>query len=233
MTTPTLSGPGAGEEDQPDQPRTRDLPRRQDHALRRVRPQRHLRAHRRGLLRDGRAAGARHQAVGHRLLEQEPGVLPRRVARLQLGPRPHAGRGDRRRAGQQAPDAHWRQRRRRYRRHRRGPVRPPDAPQHPDHLHRREQRLLRPDEGPAVADGRPRVEAQERRGQRPAADGPVRAGHPAGRDVRGAVVLGRQEAAVGAAQGRHRATRARCSSTSFRRASRSTITRARRRATPT
>ncbi len=43
------------------------------------------------------------QAVGHRLLEQEPGLFPRRGARLQHRPRPHAVGRDRRDAGQ--PDA--------------------------------------------------------------------------------------------------------------------------------
>ena len=33
---------------------------------------------------------AGHQAVGDRLLEQEPGLLPRRLARLQHRPRPDA-----------------------------------------------------------------------------------------------------------------------------------------------
>ena len=38
----------------------------------------------------------RHQALGHRLLEQESRVLPEPGARVQLGPRPHAVAGDRR-----------------------------------------------------------------------------------------------------------------------------------------
>ena len=44
----------------------------------------------------------RHQAVGHRLFEQEPGLFPRRIARVQLGPRAHAVGRHRRHAGQSA-----------------------------------------------------------------------------------------------------------------------------------
>ena len=70
--------PRSKEEEEPHRPRDAALSRRQDHALRRVRPQRHLRAHHRCVLRDGRRPEAGHQALGHRLLEQEPGVLPGR-----------------------------------------------------------------------------------------------------------------------------------------------------------
>ena len=45
---------------------------------------------------------ARAEALGHRLLEQEPGVLPQPVARLQLRARPHAVGRDRRDARQHA-----------------------------------------------------------------------------------------------------------------------------------
>ena len=45
---------------------------------------------------------AGHQAVGHRLLEQEPGLLPGRLARLQRRPRPHAVGRHRRDARQPA-----------------------------------------------------------------------------------------------------------------------------------
>jgi hypothetical protein len=78
------------QESESHRPRAADLSRRQDDALRRLRPQRDLRAHHRRVLRDGHRPEAGHQAVGHRLLEQEPGVLPRRLARLQLRARPHA-----------------------------------------------------------------------------------------------------------------------------------------------
>ena len=48
------------------------------------------------------------QAVGHRLLEQEPGLLPRRLARLQRRPRPHAVGRHRRDARQPQADRHRR-----------------------------------------------------------------------------------------------------------------------------
>ena len=137
-----------------------------------------------------------HQAVGHRLLEQEPGVLPRQLARLQRRARPHAVGRHRRDAGEQEADRHRRQRRRRHRRDRHRPVRAPDAAQPADHLHHRGQRLLRPDQGPVLADRRSRLEAEDRRRQRPAADRHLRAGDRARRDVRRALVLGRQEAAA-------------------------------------
>ncbi len=177
-------------------PRTHHLQGRQDDALRRLRPQRDFRAHHRRVLRDGRRSDAGRQAVGHRLLEQEPGVLPRRLARLQRRPRPDAVGRHRRDARQQEADRDRHQRRRRHRRDRHRPVRAPDAPQPADHLHHRGQRLLRPDQGPVLADGRRRLEAEDRRRQRPAADRHLRAGDRARRDVRRALVLGRQEAAA-------------------------------------
>ena len=104
MTTPTTQPrPGGGEEGEPDRPRDRGVPRRQD--ARSAPAAATTRSRSASSRRSSRWASTRagHQAVGHRLLEQEPGVLPRAVARLQLGARPHAGRGDRRRAGEQAP----------------------------------------------------------------------------------------------------------------------------------
>ena len=177
--------------------------RRQDDAVRRLRPQRDLRAHHRRVLRDGHRSEAGRQAVGHRLLEQEPGVLPRRLARLQRRPRPHAVGRHRRDARQPEADRHRHQRRRRHRRDRHRPVRPPDAPQPADHLHHRGQRLLRPDQGAVLADRRPRLEAEERRRQRPAADRHLRAGDRARRDVR--------------RRARSRATRSSCCRSSRRR----------------
>ena len=188
--------------------RTADLQGRQDDAVRRLRPQRDLRAHHRRLLRDGHRSQAGRQAVGHRLLEQEPGVLPRRLARLQRGARPHAVGRHRRDAGQPQADRHRHQRRRRHRRDRHRPVRAPDAPQPADHLHHRGQRLLRPDQGAVLADRRSRLEAEDRRGQRPAADRHLRAGDRARRDVRRPLVLRRQEAAALAAEGGARRTAA-------------------------
>ena len=109
--------------------RAAGLQGRQDDAVRRMRAQRHFRAHHRRVLRDGRRSQAGHQAVGHRLLEQEPGVFPRRLARLQRRARPDAVGRHRRDAGQPEAHRHRRQRRRRHRRHRHRPVRAPDAPQ--------------------------------------------------------------------------------------------------------
>ena len=131
-------------------------------------------------------------------------------ARLQLRPRPDAVGRHRRDARQPEADRHRRQRRRRHRRDRHRPVRAPDAAQPADHLHHRGQRLLRPDQGAVLADRRPRLDAEERRRQRPAADRHLRAGDRARRVVRRALVLGRQEAAAVDPQGvaeppRHRA----------------------------
>ena len=103
--------------------------------------------------------------------------------------------------------AHRRQRRRRHGRDRHRPVRAPDAPQPADRLHHRGQRLLRPDQGPVLADRRPRLEAEDRRRERPAADRHLRAGDRARRDLRRALVLGRQEAAAVAPEGGARAPR--------------------------
>ena len=87
-------------QDQPHRAYRARLSRRQDHALRRLRPQRHLRAHYRRLVRDGHSARARGEDVGHRLLVEEPGVLHEPLAQLQLRARTHAVGDDRRGAGQ-------------------------------------------------------------------------------------------------------------------------------------
>ena len=105
-------------------------------------------------------------------------------------------------ANQQA-DRDRHQRRRRHRRDRHRPVRPPDAPQPADHLHHRGQRLLRPDQGAVLADRRPRLEAQDRRRQRPAADRHLRAG--------------RSSSARRSSRARSRATRSSCCRSSRRR----------------
>ena len=88
----------AAEEGQSHQPRARGLPRGEDDTLRGMRSQRDHRAHHRRVLRDGRRAHARAQALGHRLFEQEPGVLPEHGARVQLRARAHAVGGHRRAA---------------------------------------------------------------------------------------------------------------------------------------
>jgi hypothetical protein len=74
---------------------------------------------------------------GHRLLEQEPGVFPRRLARLQLRSRPHAVGRHRAPCSRTEDDRDRDQRRRRHRRDRHRPVRPHDAAQRPDGLHHR------------------------------------------------------------------------------------------------
>ncbi len=174
-------------------------------------------------------AGCGHNAISERIIDAffEMGVDPKRVMKLSgigcsskspayflnpshgfnsvHGRMPSVATGamlaNKRHAGD------WRQRRRRHRRDRHRPVRPPDAAQSAAHLHHRGQRLLRPDEGAVLADGRPRLEGEERRRQRPAADRHVRAGDRARRVVRRAVVLGRQEAAAVGPQGRDLAPR--------------------------
>ena len=78
--------------------------RRQDHAVRRLRPQRDFRAHHRRDVRDGRVARARGQAQRDRLLVQEPGVFHEPLAQLQFRARAHALGGDRRDARQSQPD---------------------------------------------------------------------------------------------------------------------------------
>ena len=59
MTTTSSSGAGRRPQGEPDRPRDGRLPRRQEHAVRRLRAQRDLRADRRGLLRDGRRRPSR------------------------------------------------------------------------------------------------------------------------------------------------------------------------------
>ena len=150
----------------------------------------------------------RHQAVGNRLLEQEPGLFSRRIARVQLGAWTHAVCRHGRHARESEADRHWHQRRRRHRRNRDRPVRSPDAAQRSDDLHHRGQRLLRLDEGAVLADRRRRLDLEERRRQRSDPDRHVHAGHRAGRVVRGALVLGRQEAAAVDPEGGARRTAA-------------------------
>ncbi len=171
------------------------LSRRQDHPVRGLRPQCDFRAHHRCHVRNGRAARARNQAQRHWLFVEEPGVLHEPLAQLQRGARTHAVGGDRRGAGQSSSDGARRERRRRHRFHRHRPVRPPDAAQSADHLHHRRQRRLRPDQGPVLRHRRSGLKAEDRRHQRPAADRYLRHGDHAGSDLRGPVVLRRQEAA--------------------------------------
>ena len=68
MATTTAPPPP---EKQPHRAGRPQLQGQQDHALRRLRPQRHLRAHRRSLLRDGRASPNGRQVQRHRLLLED------------------------------------------------------------------------------------------------------------------------------------------------------------------
>ena len=52
----------------------------------------------------GHRAAQGGEAVGHRLLVEDAGLLPARGARLQQRPRPHAGGGDRSECRQRRPD---------------------------------------------------------------------------------------------------------------------------------
>ena len=72
-------------------------------------------------------------------------------------------------------------------------------------LHRREQRRLWPDQGPVLRHRRPRLEIEARRGQRRQLHRPGGHGAAARRDLRGALVLRRQDPAGAADQGRDRA----------------------------
>ena len=102
---------------------------------------------------------------GHRLLVEDARLLPRRLARLQHRARPHAVGADRRQPRQPRPALPRRVRRRRLGVDRPRPVRARDAARRQHDLHRREQRRLRPDQGPVLGHGGPRLEVQERRGQ--------------------------------------------------------------------
>ena len=127
-----------------------------------MRPQCHLRAHHRRALRNGSAAGTADEAVRHRLLVEEPSLLPVARAQLQQRARTYAIGGDRRAAGQQDDEGARRLGRRRYGLDRRGSVRSPDAPQSAADLHHRRQRRVRPDQRPVFGDSRSWVEAEDR-----------------------------------------------------------------------
>ena len=165
-------------QDQPHRPCDPGLPRRQEHAVRRLRTQRRLRAHHRGLLRDGHPARARDEDERHRLLVQIAGVLHVALLQLQLGAWPHALGGHGRAAGQQDDALDRPERRRRHRVDRHGPVHPPAAAQCADDLHCGRQRRLWADQGPVLRHRRHRLQAEERRGQRASRHRHLRAGHP-------------------------------------------------------
>ena len=166
-------------------------------------------------------AGCGHNAISERIIEcfYEMGVEPWSVAKFSgIGcsskiarPTSWASRTASTRVHGRMPSVatgamlanrndagHRRHRRRRYGVHRHRPVHAPAAPQSADDLHHRGQRRVRPDQGPVLGDRRSRLEAEDRRDQRSAAVRLLRAGAAVGRDVRGALLLRRQEAAAGA-----------------------------------
>ena len=100
-------------------------------------------------------------------------------------------------------------------------------------LHRREQRRVRPDQGPVLGDRRQGLEGQARRGQLRLADRSGRDGAAARRHLRRAQLLRRQGAARAADQGGDPAQGRRLHRRASRRASRSTTTPARPRASIT
>ena len=93
------------------------------------------------------------------------------------------------------------------------PVRPRDPARRQHGLHRREQRRVRPDQGPVLGDRRPRLEGKARRDQQRLLDRPRRDGDAARRDLRGALVLRRQGRSSCRSSRRRSSTRARRSST--------------------
>ena len=98
------------------------------------------------------AAAPDRQALRHRLLVEDADLLPRQVARLQQRARPHAVGADRRQSRQSRADLSRRLGRRRFGLDRPRPVRPLHPPRRQHGLYRREQRRLRPDQGPVLGD---------------------------------------------------------------------------------
>ena len=159
--------------------------RRQDlDPVRRLRPRLDLGRAGAGLLGARHRAAPRRQALGHRLLVEDARLLPRRLARLQHRARPHAVGADRRQPRQPRAALPRRQRRRRLGVDRPRPVRPRDAARREHDLHRREQRRLRPDQGPVLGHRRPGQQEQEGRGQQRHRDRPGGDGAAARRELR-------------------------------------------------
>ena len=158
------------------------------------------------------AAAPRRQALGIGCSSKTPDYFSRRQPRLQHRARPHALGADRRQPRQPrllylgvSGDGDFGVDRPR-------PVRARHAPRREHGLHRREQRRLRPDQGPVLGDRRP---GKSKKGdQRRQPGGPDRDGAAARRDLRRARLLRRQGAARAADQGAMRAPAARPSSTS-------------------
>ena len=193
--------------------------RGRDHdALRRLRARFDHRRHHPGVLGPVDLSIQGGEAVGHRLLVEDAGVLPARGARPQRRARPHARARHRRERGQPRPHLHRHLRRRRFAVDRPRPVVPRDPPQRERPLRAREQRRLRPDQGAVLGVGRSRLAQQEGRGEHDGRDRRLPAGADARRDVRRAQLLRRQGPARADPQGRASRTTASRSSTSSRRA---------------
>ncbi len=123
--------------------------------------------------------------------------------------RAHAVDHHRRRPRQPRSGLYRRLRRRRHGLDRARSVLPRRAPAREHELHRHEQRLLRPDQGPVLRHQRQGLALQEGRGQPVRGHRPVPDGDPARRRLRRPLVLRRQDAAHSADQGRHQLQRLR------------------------
>ena len=180
--------------------------RREDlHAVRGLRPRFDQRRDRPGVLGARHRAASRRQALRHRLLVENARLLPRQLARLQQRARPHALRADRRESREPRSALHGRLGRRRLRFDRHRPVRACDPPRREHGLHRREQRRVRPHQGPVLRHGRQGLEIKARHRQHGRAARSDRDGAAARRDLRRPQLLRRQAAARAAHQGRDRA----------------------------
>ena len=146
------------------------LRRRDLDAVRRLRPRLDLGGDRPGVLRPRRRAASRREAVRYRLLVEDADLLPRQLARLQQRPRPDAVGADGRQPREPRPDLPRRLRRRRFGVDRHRPVHARAAARREHGLHRREQRRLRPDQGPVLGDRRQGLEGEARCGQLRRAD---------------------------------------------------------------
>ena len=193
MSTTTTA---AAQEGQPHRPGGPELQGRQDHAVRRLRPQRHLRAHHRVLLRDGRASPgnvAKFSGIGCSSKSPAYFLSLSHGFNAVHGRMPSVATGAM--LANRTMHGHRRDRRRRHRLHRHRPVHAPAAPQSAADLHHRRQRRLRTDQGPILGHRRSRLQAEDRRDQRSAAVRLLRAGAEVGRHLRGPLVLRRQETA--------------------------------------
>jgi hypothetical protein len=142
-----------------------ELPRRQDHAVRRLRPQRHLRAPHRSFYELGVEPWRVAKFSGIGCSSKSPAYfLASRTASTPCTAAPP--RWPPARCWPTATCWHGRHRRRRHRLHRHRPVHPHAAPQRADDLHHREQRRLRPHQGAVLGHRRPRLHAQDRRRER-------------------------------------------------------------------